>query len=417
MPSLVSSAGTTATAYSTNTNACIGLLPSLSVCGGSLPSKACCEALNIITTSGCFCNPLLDTLLGSSNAPLLRYLLLPLCAIGNPLDKWIVPCTPFTQKTYNGGKCVKSDVQLDAERVNNVIGFSTLLFNENTVAYNNVSSGCFSYASFSSQAKAFISSNFATSVPYGVGLYDSFDRSLEYLALFAGAVTKDMWWLPQVNVTTASTVKMASDGTSLTLGNLGNSSYYSGSVPYGLTWSEIKMSFKGCDSTIAQLTVLDFPSLTENPLSRQYPIVVGPVMKSLSHFLDFADYGPLNICKFHTKYCAGKYSQYPNEEECIRFVTSLPKISPTCGNAGAMAGNSTMCRFKHQWMSAVNPEVHCPHIGYNSEACTEENCGPLGDASMFVTTNSVEDGMRAAAITSNATVLREGFAWRFPRVC
>ncbi|KAI8808550.1 hypothetical protein BJ742DRAFT_738813 [Cladochytrium replicatum] len=414
MPALVSSVVASVT---TNTNVCIGLLPSLSACSGTLPSKACCAALNDITTAGCFCNPSLDTLLGQTNASLMRYLLLPICAISNPLEKWIVPCSPFTKKTYNGGSCAKSDVQLDAERIQNVIGFATLLFGENTVHYNNASSGCFDYKGFTAKSKPFISSNFSTSVPYGVGLYDSFDRSLEYLALFAGAVTKDVWWLPQINVTTASSMKLAADGSGVTLGNLGNSSFYGGQVVQGITWTEVGMSFKGCETTISQLNVLDKPTLTENPLSTKYPMVVGGVMKSLPYFLDFADYGPLNICKFHTKYCAEKYPQYSSEAECVRFVTSLPRFSPTCGISGAFSGNSTLCRFKHQWMSAVNPEVHCPHIGYNSEACAEDNCGPLGDPSNYVIPKSVEDGMYSAAIASNATVLKPGFAWRYPRIC
>ncbi|KAI8814644.1 hypothetical protein BJ742DRAFT_786211 [Cladochytrium replicatum] len=417
-PNLASTMSSIAVAsLSTNTNTCFGLLPSLSVCGGSLPSKACCAALNDITTAGCFCNPVLDNLLGKSNAPLIRYLLLPICAISNPLDKWIVPCSPFTKKTYNGGTCAKTDVQLDAERVQNAIGFSTLLFAENNVHYNNESSGCFNYVSFSSQSKPFLSANFTSSVPYGVGNFDSFDRTLEYLSLFAGAVTKDMWWLPQVDPAQTGSLKLAANGSSLTFGSLGNSSYFGGSIPYGLTWSEFAVSFKGCETTLSHLWVPDVPTLLDNPLSTKYPMVPGGLLKTLSLYLDFADYGVLNICKFHTKYCAAKYPQYGSEEECVNFISKLPKISPKCGIAGALSGNSTYCRFKHQWMASVNPEIHCPHIGYYHEDCADFNCGPLGDPSAFVTPKSVEDGMRAAAIASNLTVLQTGGPWRYSRVC
>ncbi|KAI9366737.1 hypothetical protein DFJ73DRAFT_890797 [Zopfochytrium polystomum] len=416
MPSLGLSAAVS-TSVGTNTNTCIGLLPTLAACGASLPSKACCDALNTFTSAGCFCNPLTDFLLGSSNAPLVRYLLLPVCAIGNPFKNWIVPCGPYTQKTYNGGTCSLSDVAIDSARIQNAIGFSTALNNLNADHYE--TQGCFNYTALLAKSKELLDDTFTTTVPFGVGFFDSFDRALEYLAVFNAKVTKDMWWSITVNATTNSILQVSQDGQSIMLGSVTTQAFLDGNVTFGPNWSETHTFFNGCSTKLAGLTAPATPALVTptSPPFTKYPYLLGPVLNSLGRFMDNADYGPINICRFHTKYCSEKYPQYRSEDECVAFVASLPRISPVCGVAGALSGNSTFCRFKHQWMASINPEVHCPHIGYSSDMCADDNCGPAGPAADFAVSESVAEGLRAGAAAWNATVLANGFKWRFPKVC
>ncbi|KAI9366738.1 hypothetical protein DFJ73DRAFT_955637 [Zopfochytrium polystomum] len=416
MPSLGFSAAVS-TSVGTNTNACIGLLPTLAACGASLPSKACCDALNTFTNAGCFCNPLTDFLLGSSNAPLVRYLLLPLCTIANPFKNWIVPCGPYTQKTYNGGTCSLSDVAIDSARIQNAIGFSTTLNNLNADHYEG--QGCFNYTELLAKSKELLDDGFTTSVPFGVGVYDSFERSLEYLSLFCAQVTKDVWWAITVNATTNSILQVSQDGQTIMFGSVTTQAFLTGAVAMGPNWSEAHSLFKGCSTKLAGLTVPPTAALATptSPSFTHYPTSIGPVLSALGYFVDYADYGPVNICRFHTKFCADKYPQYRSEDECIAFISSLPRVSPTCGIAGALSGNSTFCRFKHQWMASINPEVHCPHIGYSSDMCAEDNCGPAGLVADFAVPQAVDVALRAGAAGSNATVLANGFQWKFPKVC
>ncbi|KAI8808552.1 hypothetical protein BJ742DRAFT_892711 [Cladochytrium replicatum] len=314
--------------YSTNTNVCIGLLPSLSACG-TLPSKACCAALNDITTAGCFYNPVLDNLLGKSYAPLYA--------------------TSFS-RSARSRILLKSGSSLARHSPRNIQWWH---MGEIRCATRR-RSGCFNYASFSSQSKPFLSSTFVNSVPFGVGLFDSFDPSLEYLSLFAGAVTKDMWWLPQVNASeTSSTIKMSADGASLTFGALGNSSYFSGLISYGLAWSEFSTGFKGCDTTISQLNVLDTQTLTQNPLSTKYPMVPGGLLKTLSLYLDFADYGALNISSSTHSTARGKVSSVRQRKRLCQLHDLVTSNQSDVWDSGSISGNSTLCTFKHQWMAAI----------------------------------------------------------------
>ncbi|KAI9366733.1 hypothetical protein DFJ73DRAFT_755486 [Zopfochytrium polystomum] len=71
-------------------------------------------------------------------------------------------------------------------------------------------------------------------------------------------------------------------------------------------------------------------------------------------------------------------------------------------------------------MVSINPEVHCPHIGYHigysSGMCAEDNCGPAGLPEEFGVLQNVAVALRAGAAGSNATVLANGFQVEVPHV-
>lgn len=89
----------------------------------------------------------------------------------------------------------------------------------------------------------------------------------------------------------------------------------------------------------------------------------------VERFVQTAEYsqrwGLLDTCRYHTAFCADNPDtrQYESEQECIEYLQSLPLYTPACGKDRPLAGNSLPCKFKHHFMIAANPALHCAHIG------------------------------------------------------
>ena len=79
-----------------------------------------------------------------------------------------------------------------------------------------------------------------------------------------------------------------------------------------------------------------------------------------------------SVCNRHQRYCTGKNQQYADFIDCMSFMERIPSVS--CTNA-IFNGDNAICRFKHSLMVQFSPDVHCPHIGRETYACTDEDCG------------------------------------------
>jgi hypothetical protein len=77
-------------------------------------------------------------------------------------------------------------------------------------------------------------------------------------------------------------------------------------------------------------------------------------------------------------------------------------------------------------MVAINPEEHCPHIGYKHDMCSDDFCyNPgrtvhitLGDPSLIRT--DPDESFRRIIAAHNQTIADEmarGDEWRFPDIC
>jgi len=82
---------------------------------------------------------------------------------------------------------------------------------------------------------------------------------------------------------------------------------------------------------------------------------------------------PVTICSRHERYCADDENnrQYDSFLDCMKFMESIPSVS--CG-AEIFNGDNVLCRFKHSFMTQFRPDVHCPHIGRETYACSDVGC-------------------------------------------
>jgi hypothetical protein len=78
-----------------------------------------------------------------------------------------------------------------------------------------------------------------------------------------------------------------------------------------------------------------------------------------------------DVCKVIMENCVGPNQAFSSLLECIDYQSSLPLIKcyPNFGE-----GDSYGCRFLHHFMTAFNPEVHCPHTTPSSQVCVDTAC-------------------------------------------
>jgi len=64
------------------------------------------------------------------------------------------------------------------------------------------------------------------------------------------------------------------------------------------------------------------------------------------------------ICTRHDLRCTGANKQYASYADCSAFVSSLEFGTPHLNQ-----WNSTTCRWWHSFLTALRPNIHCPHVG------------------------------------------------------
>lgn len=79
-----------------------------------------------------------------------------------------------------------------------------------------------------------------------------------------------------------------------------------------------------------------------------------------------------SICSKHERFCTGENQQFTSFLDCMSFMESIPAVS--CEDE-VFNGDNAICRFKHSIMIPFRPDIHCPHIGRETYACTDEACG------------------------------------------
>ena len=85
---------------------------------------------------------------------------------------------------------------------------------------------------------------------------------------------------------------------------------------------------------------------------------------------------PVTVCTRHERYCADDENnkQFDSFLDCMNFMESIPSVS--CG-AEIFNGDNMLCRFKHSFMAPFRPNVHCPHLGRETYACSDVGCEEL----------------------------------------
>lgn len=74
-----------------------------------------------------------------------------------------------------------------------------------------------------------------------------------------------------------------------------------------------------------------------------------------------------SFCGLASELCTGELEQWPDIPSCIVDCMQFP--TDTMFNATVTTGDSYACRSYHLTVAALDPDVHCPHIGLVSATC------------------------------------------------
>lgn len=74
-----------------------------------------------------------------------------------------------------------------------------------------------------------------------------------------------------------------------------------------------------------------------------------------------------SFCGLATALCTGDVAQWPDVPSCITDCMQFPMDVEY--NASVVVGDSYACRSYHLTVAALDPGVHCPHIGLVSATC------------------------------------------------
>ncbi|MEX1366402.1 MAG: hypothetical protein AB1Z98_24975 [Nannocystaceae bacterium] len=77
-----------------------------------------------------------------------------------------------------------------------------------------------------------------------------------------------------------------------------------------------------------------------------------------------------SFCSLARDACPDELSPFLDTDECIAECESWPPQPKYF--AGVEAGDSYACRMHHLTLAALQPDVHCGHIGTDSPVCADE---------------------------------------------
>jgi len=73
------------------------------------------------------------------------------------------------------------------------------------------------------------------------------------------------------------------------------------------------------------------------------------------------------FCGLATELCTGDMAQWPDVPSCVVDCMQFP--NDVDYNSMVISGDSYACRMYHLTVAALDPVVHCPHIGLDSPVC------------------------------------------------
>jgi hypothetical protein len=345
--------------------------------------------LSSFATRKCFCNNLALGVLKVSPA-----------AVSSTLYTCNVTydCTNFATKTYNGGTCAQTDVELDTARFMAVKTFS------DTILSFGYSTTCFNYNEFKTNLEKVVASNAVANAGQGLGTYVGLDHIAEYFSLLSPQINcKFVTLVPAPNPGPVAFID--ANGSRVTVGLNVTNRYINGDFKRNETdYLESSFEFTGCGTLGSKLIVPAvsnlFPnritgvgSLTEmlfkvaNAQTMRPPASNTLTMAQMTQYaygnIASSMMGLRSICKQQERFCTGANQQFASYNECTSWYEKLinsPAYSPVCRTAALASGNSSTCRAKHQFMVQINPAVHCPHLGKYSPACLDTKCENPGPA-------------------------------------
>jgi len=118
--------------------------------------------------------------------------------------------------------------------------------------------------------------------------------------------------------------------------------------------------FNTVDGDAWNLTQTGFYEFDENNRVREFDVAILNLGAAVDTPVEARPYAIQEMC--HTVmvspgYCAG-FGEFEDYNDCVNFMNAIPYGSWNRANS-----NTTTCRLLHTILTAVRPDVHCPHVG------------------------------------------------------
>jgi len=85
------------------------------------------------------------------------------------------------------------------------------------------------------------------------------------------------------------------------------------------------------------------------------------------------------LCTATCQFCLGANSQWANFGECVNALSAKPFANLADGDQDTIA-----CRLIHIRLAAINPQVHCPHVGLSGgNACYNKDPNVYANQNFF----------------------------------
>ena len=119
------------------------------------------------------------------------------------------------------------------------------------------------------------------------------------------------------------------------------------------------------ETTILKLGFSDDPG-------QAYRLTYTEFSRPTYEFMSQISMTPTVLCGTALAYCPGTLFPYDSMDACVTYLTETVPGACLDGAGGFFSGDTRACRQMHLQLALLDPIVHCPHLGPDSEKCTAE---------------------------------------------
>ena len=119
------------------------------------------------------------------------------------------------------------------------------------------------------------------------------------------------------------------------------------------------------ETTILKLGFSDDPG-------QAYRLTYTEFSRPTYEFMSQISMTPTVLCGTALAYCPGTLFPYDSMDACVNYLTKTVPGACLDGAGGFFSGDTRACRQMHLQLALLDPIVHCPHLGPDSEKCTAE---------------------------------------------
>ncbi len=255
-------------------------------------------------------------------------------------------------RSYGDGQCAMDDWLLDVMRAGALSGYIQALAPWYARPYEE----CYDKYECMDVMSNIMENDVVYTMGSGLGTYRGLEKTCEYLAIPTQAIGVDLVRLSSIPTERDYFIFQPD---MIVAGSYATSAFAFNRTIASNFFVEWTVKYSPCGYKMAALTANDFKHFT----GERTEIAKGTAPFYLMQKLHVKQYSTKFICKTHETFCTGANRQYESFDKCEKYMEQLPLKTPECGTVKMMYGHALPCIYKHSLMVAINPDLHCGHIG------------------------------------------------------